>query len=43
MEKPDHIERTSWLMMFSEDEREASEITALETEHGPFQAADDEG
>ncbi|MGN6215932.1 MAG: hypothetical protein ACTHN7_03105 [Solirubrobacterales bacterium] len=45
MEKLDHIERTSWRAMLGKDEREVSdeEITALEAEQGPFQAADGEG
>ena len=45
MEKPDHIEPTSWRAMLGKDEREVSEeeIAALEAEHGPFQAADGEG
>jgi hypothetical protein len=45
MEKPDPIQRTSWRAMLGKDEREVSgeEITALEAEHGPFQAADGEG
>lgn len=45
MEKPDHIEPTSWRAMLSKDEREVSdeEIAALEAEQGPFQAAGGEG
>lgn len=45
MEQPAHIEGTSWRAMLGQDEREATEeeIGALETEHGPFQAADGEG
>lgn len=45
MEQPVHIEGTSWWAMLGQDEREATEeeIGALETEHGPFQAADGEG
>ena len=45
MEQPAHIEGTSWWAMLGQDEREATEeeIGALETEHGPFQAADGEG
>ena len=36
---------TSWQAMLGKDERDATEeeITALEAEHGPFQAADGEG
>jgi hypothetical protein len=43
----DHCEwiPTYWKAMLGEDERDATagEITAVETEHGPFLSADGEG